>query len=402
MRFIDEAQIEIAAGHGGPGSVSFRRETFEPRGGPDGGDGGEGGHVIFISSVQLGTLQDFRYKRSYKAPAGNHGSGANKAGRDGEDIRIRVPVGTIIRDAETGEVLKEFLDDGEEWLACKGGRGGKGNAHFVTSTHQAPRFAQPGEDGERKTLKLELKLLADAAIIGFPNAGKSTLISRMSAARPKIADYAFTTLVPNLGVVSLPEYKSFVIADIPGLIEGAHRGMGLGHKFLRHIERTALFVHLLDGAQVLEEATNPYVEDSFGQAIENCVKRYETIRQELGLFNEGLLSKPEIVVLNKLDVLNSDPELVDRIRKALHERISQLRPTPIEGQEPWVISAVSGQGVQELILELGVRIERDRVLRHQKKKSGPQAFLAGETGEPVSSMPRSALLPDDLSLRRAK
>jgi GTP-binding protein len=399
MRFIDEAQIEVVAGHGGPGSVSFRRETFEPRGGPDGGDGGAGGDVIFVASVQLGTLQDFRYRRAYKAEAGHHGQGTNKAGRDGEDVRIRVPVGTLIHDAETGELLKEFLADGEEWMACKGGRGGKGNSHFVSSTHQAPRFAQPGEDGEKRTLKVELKLLADAAIIGFPNAGKSTLISRISAARPKVADYAFTTLVPNLGVVSLPDYKSFVVADIPGLIEGAHRGLGLGHKFLRHIERTSLFVHLLDGAQVLEEATNPLVEDSFGVAIQNCVDRYEAIRKELGLFNEALLNKPEVVVLNKLDVLNSDPELVDRIRKALRERIANIRGQSPEGQEPWVISAVTGAGVQSLILELGVRIERNRLNR---KHTGPEAFLAGQSGQPVEPLTSSVQLPDDLGLRRAR
>lgn len=395
MRFIDEAQIEVSAGHGGPGSVSFRRETMEPRGGPDGGDGGAGGDVIFVASVQLGTLQDFRYRRAYKAEAGQHGQGTNKAGRDGEDVRVRVPVGTLIRDVETGELLKEFMADGEEWVACKGGRGGKGNAHFVTSTHQAPRFAQPGEDGGRLSLKVELKLLADAAIIGFPNAGKSTLISRMSAARPKVADYPFTTLVPNLGVVSLPEYKSFVIADIPGLIEGAHSGLGLGHKFLRHIERTALFVHLLDGAQVLEEATNPMVEDSFEQAIQLCVNRYEAIRKELGLFNEALLSKPEIVVLNKLDVLSSDPELVERIRNRLRERIAQIRGQSTDEREPWVISAVSGAGVQSLILELGVRIERNRLRKH----TGPEAFLAGQSGEPVESL-TTVLLPDSSDLRR--
>ena len=266
MRFIDEATIKIAGGHGGPGCISFRRETFEPRGGPNGGDGGAGGDVIFVADIELGTLQDFRFKRIYQAPAGMHGSGSNKAGKDGENVLIRVPVGTIFKDAESGELLADMLKDGQEWVACTGGRGGKGNAHFVTSTFQAPRFAQPGEEGTSREVRMELRLLADVGIIGFPNAGKSTLISRISAARPKIADYAFTTLTPNLGVVSMAQiagqgmasmdaHQTFVVADVPGLIEGAHRGMGLGHKFLKHIERTFLFVHLLDGSQFLEDAT---------------------------------------------------------------------------------------------------------------------------------------------------
>src|SRR6185437_14732330 len=346
MRFIDEATIRVSGGHGGPGCVSFRRETFAPRGGPNGGDGGEGGDVIFVASDNLTSLQDFRYKREYKAEAGHHGSGSNKAGKDGEDIELKIPTGTIIKDAETDEILIDFTHDGQKWVACEGGRGGKGNAHFVTSTFQAPKFAQPGEEGTAREIKLELKLLADAAIIGFPNAGKSTLISRISAARPKIADYAFTTLVPNLGVVELPDHKSFVIADIPGLIEGAHRGLGLGHRFLKHIERTRVFVHLLDGAQFLEDATQPDLEgdESFKEAIEKLVNRYQVIRQELGLFNEALLHKPEIVVLNKLDVLESDRDLIERARKALRQRIAGIRhANPIEG-EPFVISAVSGAG----------------------------------------------------------
>jgi GTPase len=348
MRFIDEAIIKVAGGHGGPGSVSFRRETFAPRGGPDGGDGGEGGDVIFVASKQLGTLQDLRFKRSYTAGAGMHGSGANKAGRDGDDVEIRIPVGTIIRDVETSEALVDFTEDGQRWVACEGGRGGKGNAHFVTSTFQAPKFAQPGEEGTSRELKLELKLLADVGIIGFPNAGKSTLISRISAAKPKIADYAFTTLVPNLGVVYMPDYGSFVVADIPGLIEGAHRGLGLGHKFLKHIERTRLFLHLLDGTKFLEDATAEG-EDSFDLAIDQLVERYLVIRKELGLFEEKLLHKPEIVVINKLDVLESDPRLVERARKALRDRIASARGShPVAG-EPYVVSAVTGTGIQELL-----------------------------------------------------
>jgi GTP-binding protein len=373
MRFIDEAIITVAGGHGGPGCVSFRRETFAPRGGPDGGDGGDGADVYFVASAQLGTLQDFRYKREYKAPAGDHGSGSNKAGRDGVDIEIRVPVGTVLRDAETGEVLVDFTDDGQRWLAAEGGRGGKGNAHFVSSTFQAPKFAQPGEPGTERRLKLELKLLADAAIIGFPNAGKSTLISRLSAARPKIADYPFTTLTPNLGVVSVDEYESFVVADIPGLIEGAHRGLGLGHKFLKHIERTGVFVHLLDGTQLLEDATRPDIDESFAHAIDELVRRYEAIRHELGLFNERLLHKPEIVALNKLDLLQADPELIERARKALRDRIAAIRGTHPEAGEPFIVSAVAGQGVAELKSAMYAKIRESRAARARKAMGTDEA-----------------------------
>jgi GTP-binding protein len=387
MRFIDEAKISVSAGNGGPGSVSFRREKFIPRGGPDGGDGGAGGDVTFVATSQLSTLQDFRFKREYKAENGMHGSGVNKAGRDGKSIEIRVPVGTLIKDAETQEILHDFTTEGETWLACEGGRGGKGNAHFVSSTFQAPKFAQDGEAGTFRDLVLELKLLADAAIIGFPNAGKSTLISRMSAARPKIADYPFTTLTPNLGVVDLNEFgKSFVIADIPGLIEGAHAGLGLGTKFLKHIERTAIFVHLLDGTQLLEDATKP-TEDSFQQAIRAIAKRYEAIRNELGLFNEDLLLKPEIVVLNKLDLLESDPELVEKARKELRKAIKKLRKdSPPRETEPMIISAVSGRGVQEVISAVYTEVEKDRERRKQ------------EAGG-ADSIPKKFRMPDDESIQ---
>jgi GTPase len=370
MRFIDEAKIKVMAGHGGPGSVSFRRETFAPRGGPDGGDGGDGGDVIFISSAQLGTLQDFRFKRTYQAPSGMHGSGANKAGRDGENITIHVPVGTVIRDTETQEILFDFTEHDQTWIACTGGRGGKGNAHFATSTHQAPKFAQPGEEGTSRELTLELKLLADVGIIGFPNAGKSTLISRMSAARPKIADYPFTTLTPNLGVVSLPDFQTFVVADIPGLVEGAHRGVGLGHKFLKHIERTRLFVHLLDGTQLLEDATATG-DDSKEVAIENLIQRYQAIRTELGLFNEKLLHIPEIVVLNKLDILESDAQLIEHARKKLRQIITSIRGSHPIGAEPFVISAVSGSGVQELIFTIHSELKAQDAHRKKKSESTP-------------------------------
>ncbi len=363
MRFFDEAKIRVNGGHGGPGCVSFRRETFVPRGGPDGGDGGKGGSVIFKANIQLGTLQDVRLRREYRANNGDHGAGANKAGRDGEDITLQVPIGTVIKDSETSEVLIDFAEDGQEWIACKGGRGGKGNAHFVSSTHQAPKFAQPGEEGEARELLLELKLVADVGIIGFPNAGKSTLISRISAARPKIADYAFTTLTPNLGVVELTGHRTFVVADIPGLIEGAHRGAGLGHKFLRHIERTGAFIHLLDGQPLLDDATKPdqSPEESLKQVIDGVVHRYQVIRKELGLFDEGLLHKPEIVVLNKMDLIDSDPEMIKKARKALRERLNAERGVPPHGEEPYVISAVSGKGLPELLEVVYKLVEEHRV-----------------------------------------
>jgi len=382
MRFIDEATIKISGGHGGPGCVSFRREKFIPRGGPDGGDGGRGGDVIFEASIQLGTLQDFRFKREYNAPNGRHGSGVNKEGLAGDNIVVRVPVGTVIRDFETNEIICDFTTDGQLWIACKGGRGGKGNAHFVSSTFQAPKFAQDGEEGTSAHIKLELKLLADAAIIGFPNAGKSTLISRISAARPKIADYAFTTLTPNLGVVSLPEYQSFVIADIPGLIEGAHKGHGLGHKFLKHIERTRVFVHLLDGTKFLEDATGPG-EDSFDQAIEELVRRYTVIRKELGLFNEALLHKPEIVALNKLDVLESNQDLIDRAREALRTRIAAIRGVHPGANEPYVVSAATGAGVDGLLYSVYSHIQSARTAASVR----PELL-----GKPM--------LPDDITIRK--
>jgi len=379
VRFIDEAKIKISAGRGGPGSVSFRRETFIPRGGPDGGEGGAGGDVIFQATVQLSTLQDFRLKREYRAGNGEHGSGSNKAGRDGEDITLRIPVGTIVRDEDSGEILVEFEVDGQTWVACKGGRGGKGNAHFVSSTFQAPKFAQPGEEGEFKEIKLELKLLADAAIIGFPNAGKSTLISHISAARPKIADYAFTTLTPNLGVVSVDEYKTFVVADIPGLIEGAHRGAGLGHRFLKHIERTRVFIHLIDGTQLLEDVTKPG-DDSFEKGIAQVVERYRTIRNELGLFNESLLHKPEIVAINKLDLFESDPHIIERARKALRDRLTEIRGVHPDGKEPYLLSGVSGHGIRDLVSAVFQHVEAGWKEDERQAQGTPKVRLPDDEG----------------------
>lgn len=350
MRFIDEASIRVSGGHGGPGCVSFRRETFIPRGGPDGGDGGDGGDVVFISSNPLGSLQDFRFRRVYQAPAGAHGSGANKAGRDGENILLPVPVGTVIKNTASGEILMDFTEEGQTWVACHGGRGGKGNAHFVSSTFQAPKFAQPGEEGENREITLELKLLADAGIIGYPNAGKSTLISRISAAKPKIADYPFTTLTPNLGVVTLSDLRTLVVADIPGLVEGAHQGAGLGHRFLKHMERTRLFIHLLDASLLLGS-------EDLDQRIENFIQHYQVIRQELGLFNEMLLHKPEIVVINKADLFEADPTILRQARTALRQRICSIRGTHPQSSEPYLISAVSGVGLHDLLEAIFLEVQ---------------------------------------------
>lgn len=281
MKFIDEVKIRVIAGDGGRGCVSFRREKFVPRGGPNGGNGGKGGDVIVRADPQLTTLLDLRYQKQYKAGRGEHGLGKDQHGKTGQDRIIKVPVGTIIRAAGTGELIGDLRESGQQVVVAAGGRGGKGNAHFVSSTHRSPRFAQPGEPGEDKELEIELRLLADVGIIGLPNAGKSTLIAAISAVRPKIADYPFTTLVPNLGVVGYGEGKSFVVADIPGLIEGAHEGHGLGHKFLRHVTRTSLLIHLLDASNIGEK--DPLAE-------------WNTVNRELELFDPELGKKPQIVV----------------------------------------------------------------------------------------------------------
>ncbi len=344
MRFIDEATIQLTAGHGGSGCVSFRRETFAPKGGPDGGDGGDGGDIVLVATQKHSTLQNFRYRREYRAPAGEPGSGSNKAGRDGETIQIPVPMGTLIRDAETQELLHDFTEIGQSWVACEGGRGGKGNAHFVTAAFQAPKFAQPGEEGSSRKLTLELKLLADAGIIGFPNAGKSTLISKISAARPKVADYPFTTLIPQLGVVELAEYQTIVIADIPGLIPGAHLGAGLGHQFLKHIERTRFFIHLLDGSELLLEESAS--EDS--NPPHRLVQRYQEIRRELEQFEPELLKKPELIVVNKIDLLQEDAQLLERAKVELK------KASP--GSDLFFISAVSGEGIPALLRSISARM----------------------------------------------
>ena len=318
MKFVDSASIYVQAGDGGKGCVSFRREKFVPKGGPDGGDGGRGGHIWLRTNRQLTTLLDFKYKKKYLAVRGVHGQGARKTGKDGGDVTIDVPCGTIVRNAETNEIIADLTNVDQEILIARGGKGGRGNQHFATPTRQAPRYAEPGQKGEEFTLEMELKLMADVGLVGFPNAGKSTLISVISAAKPKIADYPFTTLVPNLGIVRYEEYKSFVMADIPGIIEGAAEGKGLGIQFLRHIERTKILA-------VLVSADSP-----------DIAEEYRTLLGELGKFNTGLLDKPRIVVITKMDIAAEDLEI----------------PVFEEGIKVLPISSVSGHGLKELKDEL--------------------------------------------------
>jgi len=318
--FADTATLNVQAGTGGSGCVSFRREKFVPRGGPDGGDGGRGGDVILEVDVAMRTLLDYRRRPHVKAERGRHGEGGNRTGRSGADTVVRVPPGTSVYDAESGERLADLVDPGASVIVARGGRGGRGNASFTTSVNQAPRTWEPGEEGEERTLRLELKVIADIGLVGEPNAGKSTLLSVVSAARPKIAAYPFTTLQPNLGVVQVDEVHSFVMADVPGLIEGASDGAGLGHQFLRHVERTRLLIHLLDGA-----ATDPLAD-------------YETINRELAQFSERLAAKPQIVVLNKMDLPDAQAWW-PLVEEAMRERKAEAH----------AISAVSGQGVRPLL-----------------------------------------------------
>ncbi len=328
MKFVDEVQLYVKAGDGGPGAVAFRREKYLPKGGPSGGDGGDGGSVIFVADPQLSTLLDYRYQRRIRAPNGQHGMGQDRNGRKGDDVRLRVPVGTLIKDAETGELLCDLAEPGQEYLAAKGGRGGLGNMNFATPTRQAPDFAQPGTPGEERELVLELKLLADVGLIGYPNAGKSTLISVVSRARPKIADYPFTTLVPNLGVVAYKDHKSFVVADIPGLIEGAAEGVGLGHQFLRHVERCRVLVHVIDA---LAPETEPERSPE---------KDFEIINRELARYSEALAERPQIVALNKVEIPEARAR-AETFRALLAERRPEI---PV-----FLISAVTREGVPALV-----------------------------------------------------
>ncbi|MBI5214065.1 MAG: GTPase ObgE [Nitrospirae bacterium] len=322
MKFIDYAKIHVKAGDGGMGCVSFRREKYVPKGGPDGGDGGRGGNVIFKAVRELNTLLDLRYKREYKAERGEHGKGSNKHGKNGENLIIPVPVGALVKDEETDEVIADLDHEDAEAIAVRGGRGGLGNSHFATSTRQAPKFAQPGEAGGENRRVIELKLLADVGLIGLPNAGKSTLISVISSARPKIADYPFTTLVPNLGVVKLEDFRSFVVADIPGLIEGAHKGAGLGFQFLRHVERTSILLHLVDISDIL--TTDP-VED------------FENINRELVLYSPELLNKPMAVAGTKIDIAH-DKTRLNRLKDYCMDK----------GLDFFPISSATGEGIKEL------------------------------------------------------
>ncbi|HHW08888.1 MAG TPA: GTPase ObgE [Firmicutes bacterium] len=321
--FYDIARITVKAGDGGNGAVSFRREKYVPAGGPDGGDGGDGGSIILEVDNNLSTLIDYTYRRHYQAGSGGHGQGSRKHGRNGNDVVLKVPPGTEVRLAGTGELLCDMLAPGERFVAAQGGRGGRGNVHFATSTRQAPRFAELGEKGEEKELLLELKLLADACLVGYPNAGKSTFIAAVSAARPKIANYPFTTLAPNLGVVRLGPEESFVVADVPGLIEGAHKGAGLGHDFLRHIERTRVILHVVDAAGV--EGRDP-VED------------YRTINHELAQYHEKLAGYPQLVLANKTDLPQAETNIARLAAEAAKD-----------GRECYPISAATKAGLKEVL-----------------------------------------------------
>jgi GTPase len=322
--FVDYTEVQISAGVGGSGAEAFRREMGVAFGGPSGGDGGRGGHVILRADAQLWTLLDFRYQQHYRAERGQHGQGKNRTGSDGADLVLRVPVGTIVRDAETGEVLGEMTQDGEELIAARGGRGGRGNARFATPTRQAPRHWEPGAEGEERRIALELKLIADVGLVGQPNAGKSTLLAAVSAATPKVADYPFTTLTPNLGVVPLPGSRTFVIADIPGIIEGAHEGKGLGHRFLRHIERTRTLAYLI------------------AVDVEDLQAEYEVLRNELGRYSEELAQKPHCVLITKTDLLAGGDE------------------TPrVDAPDAWgqfAISAVAQRGLSDVLEAMWARV----------------------------------------------
>jgi GTP-binding protein len=329
--FIDRAKIRVKAGDGGNGVTAFRREKFVPRGGPSGGDGGNGGSVWLEATEGLNTLLHLRYNPEHKGERGKHGEGSNRHGKDGEDITVQVPVGTQVFDAESGDLVCDFTEAGQRFLAAKGGKGGWGNQHFATPTRRAPKFHYTGRPGEEKELQLELKLIADVGLVGFPNAGKSTLISVISAAKPKIADYPFTTLEPNLGVVDLGDFKTFVVADIPGLIEGASEGAGLGDRFLRHVERTKLILHLVDVSSI--SGRDP-VED------------YEILNRELANYNADLAERPQIVVATKLDALD-EPERLESLR----ERAAQ------DGKDFLEISAVTNLGTKELVSAVAKRLD---------------------------------------------
>jgi GTP-binding protein len=333
VKFIDEATITVQSGDGGKGCVSFRREKYVPRGGPDGGDGGKGGDIILKSSSHRRTLYPFRFKRQFKAKNGAHGQGKQKTGRNGKDLIIEIPPGTLVKNADGDQVIKDFIETGESHIIAKGGRGGLGNYRFKTSTNRTPRFAQPGEPGQILELKLELKLLADVGIIGLPNAGKSTLISAVSSASPKIGDYPFTTVTPTLGVVETDWGEPFVVADIPGLISGAHKGAGLGTRFLRHIERTRILVHLIDASSI---------------DLENPLESYKAVNQELVLHNPNLAKKPQILVLNKMDLPDT-------------KRAAEVFQSAMDDEQIILISALEKRGLKKLIPQILTLLDQSTI-----------------------------------------
>ena len=328
MHFIDEATIHVKAGDGGNGCVAFRREAHVPRGGPSGGDGGDGGSVVVVADPQLTTLLDYKYRRHYKAKRGEDGRNKDQYGKGGDELLLRVPVGTVVQDADSGEKLADLDQPGARFVAARGGKGGQGNIHFATAWNRAPRVSTSGTAGEERALKLELKLLADVGLLGFPNVGKSTFIARVSRARPKIADYPFTTLVPNLGVVDLGDDRQMVIADIPGLIEGAAEGAGLGHRFLRHVERTRVLLHILDASPLAGPDRDPLAD-------------FDTLNRELRLYAPDLAERPQVVALNKADVTEVR-ERADELSRAFAER----------GVHLFTLSAVTGDGVRDVLEEL--------------------------------------------------
>lgn len=359
--FVDTVTIEVEGGTGGSGAEAFRRESGTPRGGPSGGDGGDGGNVILLCDPQLSTLLDYRYRSEYRAPRGAHGEGSDRTGRRGEDVELRVPPGTIVRDLDTGEILGELLAEGDRLLVARGGRGGRGNARFATATRQAPRYWEPGEEGEHRRIELTLKLIADVGLVGEPNAGKSTFLATVSAARPKVADYPFTTLAPNLGVVKLPDFRSFVIADIPGIIEGAHEGRGLGHQFLRHVERTRTLAFMIP------------VDDPDPQAT------YEQLRGEVSRYSKELSRRPHCVILTKSDLL---PDAEDA--------------PPISADGAWarfVLSSVARDGIDRALESLWRQVratDADTEEWPARLDSTAQTGSAAATPGPSTEVERSA------------
>lgn len=335
MKFVDEAKIFVQSGSGGKGCISFRREMYVPKGGPNGGDGGRGGDVVIVATPKLSSLLDLKYKQHHKGRRGVHGKGKNQHGKNSPDLLVNVPLGTIVRDLSSGEIIKDLINIDDRVVVATGGRGGKGNARFATSTNQAPRYAEDGGEGEERWLTLELKLLADVGLIGLPNAGKSTLVSHISRARSKVASYPFTTLIPHLGVVRYEDYKTFVVADIPGLIKGAHKGAGLGLQFLKHIERTNLLIHIID-------SSSGFLNGSEQASDRNPLQDFETLNDELASYNPELTRKKQVVVLNKVDL------------PGVKERLSDIQSCfQKKGIETFPISAMTGEGVDALIKQVG-------------------------------------------------